>query len=204
VARPDTDEADDMGVVQSPLPRAVLRPSGPQPGAVQPRSTAGLPCHDVGEGAHLTNVWWVAAHGGAGEATLEQLLEGSRAAGHGWPITPAGVAPARVVLVARTNAGGLRAVQRASAQWAAGAIAVELVGLLLVADAPGRRPRPLRRLVEHVSGGVPVVWHLGWVEAWRVGDPVSIDTAPRAVVAVLGEVRAAISRASSANVVDAP
>ena len=191
-----------------PTPRRIvttaLRPSEPQPGAIDPARPGGLELRALTPEDAGADLWWLGAHGGAGEATLEVLLEGSRAAGHAWPIAPAGDASPRVVLVARTNAGGLRAVQRASTQWAAGAIGVELVGLLLVADAPGRLPRPLRHLVEHVSGGVPVVWRLAWVEAWRVGDPVSIDTAPRAVVAVLGEIREALSRFSSANVVDPP
>ena len=65
-------------------------------------------------------VWWLGAHGGAGESTLEELFSGSRAAGHSWPVTAANVAPARVVLVARTHAHGLRAAQSAIREWAAG------------------------------------------------------------------------------------
>ena len=40
-------------------------------------------------------VWWLGAHGGAGESTLEELFSGSRAAGHSWPVTAAGASRRR-------------------------------------------------------------------------------------------------------------
>ena len=86
-------------------------------------------------------VWWLGAHGGAGESTLEELFSGSRAADHSWPLTAAERPPARVVLVARTHARGLRAAQSAIREWAAGDAQVLLLGLVLIADAPGRLPR---------------------------------------------------------------
>src|SRR5450755_5063895 len=99
-------------------------------------------------------VWWLGAHGGAGETTLEELFTGSRAADHCWPLTDANVAPARVVLVARTHAHGLRAAQSAVREWAAGDPEVLLLGLALIADAPGRLPHELRQLADLVAGGV--------------------------------------------------
>jgi hypothetical protein len=76
-----------------------------------------------------------------------------------------------VVLVARTHASGLRAAQAAARQWASGALpTVRLLGLIAVADAPGKRPRALRELLELISGGVPQTWELPWVEALRLGD----------------------------------
>jgi hypothetical protein len=55
-------------------------------------------------------------------------------------------------------------------QWAAGLVpSVEVLGLVVMADAPGRVPRSLRDLLQVVSGGVPRTWTVPWVEAWRVG-----------------------------------
>ncbi|MCP9953569.1 hypothetical protein LUX39_38980 [Actinomadura madurae] len=78
----------------------------------------------------------------------------------------------RVLLVARTHASGLCAAQAAARQWAAGVLPnVRLLGLVVTADAPGKRPKPLNELLRLISGGVPRVWELPWVEALRLGAP---------------------------------
>jgi hypothetical protein len=76
------------------------------------------------------------------------------------------------VLLARTSATGLLAARAALRQWAAGDAPVELAGLVLLADAPGRLPGPLRDLAALVAGGAPRCWSIPWVEAWRLGEPV--------------------------------
>ncbi|WP_344272234.1 hypothetical protein [Actinomadura napierensis] len=78
-----------------------------------------------------------------------------------------------MVLVARSHAHGLRAAQAAAWQWSTSAELrpVQLLGLAVIADAPGRRPKPLKDLLTLISGGVPKVWDLPWVEALRLGDP---------------------------------
>ncbi|MEK8229339.1 hypothetical protein NKG05_30690 [Oerskovia sp. M15] len=59
------------------------------------------------------------------------------AAEHGWPQLP-GAGAVRVVLTARSSMRGLRAAQAAATQWAAGLVPhVELLGLVIIADAPG-------------------------------------------------------------------
>jgi hypothetical protein len=133
-------------------------------------------------------VWWVGAHGGAGETTLAALLPGSRAAGHAWPIAGGAAAPTAVVLVARTHASGLRAAQAAATEWAGGTIPVRLLGLVLIADTAGRSPRALRDLARLVAGGVPAVWRLPWHEPWRLGDAVEARTAPGAVRGLLAAI----------------
>jgi len=119
--------------------------------------------------------WWVSAHGGAGETTLATATPGTAASEHAWPQPCPDIGGAHpVVLVARTHAAGLLAAQRALTEWAAGSAgAVQLLGLVLQADAPGRLPAPLRDLSRHVAGGAPRTWSLPWVEAWRLGatDP---------------------------------
>nr|WP_245702893.1 hypothetical protein [Arthrobacter subterraneus] len=55
---------------------------------------------------------------------------------------------------------------------------MELMGLAVLADAPGKLPKPLRDLATIVGGGAPRLWHLPWVEAWRTGDA-EADQLPR-------------------------
>lgn len=47
---------------------------------------------------------------------------------------------------------------------------VDLLGLVVVADAPGRLPRILRNRVRLVSGAVPRLWEIPWVGPWRLGE----------------------------------
>jgi hypothetical protein len=99
-----------------------------------------------------------------------------------------------VVLIARSSGRGLRAAQAAATQWAAGlAPNVEVLGLVIVADAPGRLPRPLRELAQLVSGGVPRTWTVPWVESWRLGEPVALDSAPREVRRLVDELTALVT-----------
>ena len=135
-------------------------------------------------------MWWLGAHGGAGESTLEELFSGSRAADHSWPLTAANQAPARVVLTARTHARGLSAAQSAIREWAGADVQVLLLGLVLIADAPGRLPRGLRQLADLIAGGVPAVWWLPWIEAWRVGEPPAPHNAPKVVRQLLEDLQA--------------
>ncbi|MFE6808595.1 DUF6668 family protein [Streptomyces sp. NPDC057681] len=143
--------------------------------------TGGLPlsAHPVG-GAFA----WLGCHGGAGVTTLQQTVPGGVDAGRVWPGPPATGGRQPVVLVCRSHASGLMAAQQAAVQWASGQVPhIDLLGLVAVADAPGRLPRPLRDALRLVSGGVPRAWHLPWVEAWRQGAPVT-EAAPRELAAL--------------------
>jgi hypothetical protein len=167
----------------------VLPAVGPHASAVSAPARV-LPWRSVESDGPPVALWWVGVHGGAGETTLEQLLEGSRANGHAWPHTDESTAVLPpVILVARTSACGLRAAQLAATDWAAGNVPVQLHGLVLIADAPGRLPKPLRDFAQVVGGGVPRVWRLPWVESWRLGEPVSPETTPKAITSFLEEVR---------------
>jgi hypothetical protein len=123
---------------------------------------------------HPARLWFTGCSGGSGESTLAALLPGARPTEHRWPVIPG--APARVVLVARTSAEGLLAAQDVIAQWADPAsglrTSIDLLGLVLSADIPGRPPRVLRDLAKHVRGGVPKdrSWELPYIEAWRLGE----------------------------------
>ncbi|MCP9951738.1 DUF6668 family protein [Actinomadura madurae] len=152
---------------------------GPKPGrfqarAVTPARLAPPPTSSLGL-ARFNGpgpaVWFTSCHGGTGASTLATLYPGGTCAGRYWPV-PEPPGQARVVLVARTHASGLIAAQAAARQWAAGVLpGVRLLGVVAVADAPGKRPKPLKELLRLISGGVPQVWELPWVEALRLGDP---------------------------------
>lgn len=66
---------------------------------------------------------------------------------------------------------------------------VELLGLVLVADAPGRLPKPLRDLMKIISGGYPRTWYVPWVESWRQGDDPTPDASPREVRKLVDDLR---------------
>lgn len=154
----------------SSSPSALTGARAPQPGVNEPDVTDRMPRREVSWPA---SVWWLGAHGGAGETTLATLMPGTRAAGHAWPIPADPGTIHRVVLVARSSFAGLTAARKASIDWASGSLGggVQLAGVALMADAHGRLPKPLRDLEQLLAGGVPRVWDLPWVEAWRYGPP---------------------------------
>lgn len=160
-----------LSAIPDTAPAPPVVPTGPvepQPGAVPQPLTDGLPiAHPV---AAPATWWWLGCHGGAGVSTVQTALGEGLDAQRWWP-GPGGT-PHRVVLVARSHAHGLRSAQTAIRQWASGSVTgVQLLGLVVVADAPGRQPAPLRDLGRLVSGGVPRTWTIPWVEPWRQGEP---------------------------------
>lgn len=121
-------------------------PSAPQHGVPAPAEDQRLPKFAI---PAADTLWWVGVHGGSGETTMSVLLPGTRASNHRWPIPPPPV-PTPVILVARTHGSGLRAAQRAAIEWASGVVqGVAVLGLVLIADAPGRIAPRARRLRGH-------------------------------------------------------
>jgi hypothetical protein len=110
---------------------------------------------------------WVGTHGGAGVSTLAAVY-GGHDSGRDWPGPGA---PASVLLVARTHAAGLLAASRALELFRRGEHppGLDLDAVVLVADAPGRLPRPLSRQVKEIESTVDV-YRVPWVSAWRLGD----------------------------------
>ncbi len=160
------------------------RPGRPSPGPTGPQ--AGIPLPPVGDRLlraalpDTASLCWLGTHGGSGAGTLASLVPGTAALRGAWPVPPQGSGTCiPVVLVARSHAEGLRTAQSAMTEWAAGLVGgVQLLGLAVVADAPGRLPRPLRQLTRLVGGGVPSCWELPWVEEWRRGAPPILEDAP--------------------------
>ena len=117
-------------------------------------------------------LWVVGAHGGGGTSTWAGLLDAGDA-GCSWPVPAVPGERVRVLVAARTHAAGLEAARAVAVEWLEGTVpGVELLGLVLGADAPGRRrPKPLARLVRDVGGAFPVVLHVPWQAAWRLSQP---------------------------------
>ena len=185
------DSVDDPAPVVVDEPSTLLRtgPSKPQLSVPQPDHVDRLPRRSVADGS--ADYWWLGVHGGAGESSLARLDKSTRAAEHHWPQAAAG---AVVVLVARSNIHGLRAAQRAATEWASGSLpGIQLAGLVVVADAPGRLPKELRDFARVVGGGVPHLWHVPWIEGWRLGHEVPIELLPKDLRTVLEQVRIAAS-----------
>ncbi|GLY02420.1 DUF6668 family protein [Actinoplanes sp. NBRC 101535] len=112
---------------------------------------------------------WIGAHGGAGVSTLAGLLGGADL-GCRWP-DPDRAEPARVFLVARTHASGLQAASQTLNAMREGRhpSGMELVALVLVADAPGSLPRALLNRVRVLRSVAPVQ-RIPWITEWRLGE----------------------------------
>jgi len=145
------------------------------------------PAERASAGHRGQRVAWVSTHGGAGASTLARVLGGADV-GRRWP-DPARGEPGRVLLVARTHNAGTRAVSQALNALRKGEhpAGVHLLAVVLVADAPGRLPRPLGRRVR-VLRSAAKVHRVPWVPAWRLGE--EIDQLPRAVRALARAVSA--------------
>ncbi|MFF7950145.1 hypothetical protein [Streptomyces griseorubiginosus] len=110
---------------------------------------------------------WVGTHGGAGVSTLATVY-GGHDSGRAWPGPGA---PTSVLLVARTHAAGLLAAHRALEGFRHGEHppGLDLDAVVLVADAPGRLPRPLAGRIKEIESAVDV-YRVPWVSDWRLGD----------------------------------
>jgi hypothetical protein len=189
LSRPTEPQVSAAAVTEELNPRPT-GPQTPQRGVPAPDHVDRLPSYDQPQPADL---WWLGVHGGAGESSLAALVPGWPAAKHGWP-RPLGTTPARVVLTARSNMRGLRAAQSAATQWAAGLVPhVEVIGLVIVADAPGRIPRPLRDFAHVVSGGLPRVWNVPWIESWRLEETPTLENSPREVRRLVSDLQAILN-----------
>lgn len=167
----------------------ILQPKVPITGADTPQRSVPVPDLDgrlpMVETRETASIWCVGVHGGSGESRIASLDEKWRESGHAWPLPDESTA--KVLLVARSNMTGLLAAQSAAKQWAAGIVPnVQVIGLAIVPDAPGRMPKPLRDMAKIVGGGVPRVWHLPWVEEWRIEDSAT-TTVPRNVAKFMSD-----------------
>lgn len=166
ITRPvPADGAEASAPVAHVPPAAVI--SAPLRGMGEPDAADRLGRRTVSGSAAL---WVTGAHGGSGESRIADLVGGARITDHCWPVLQDGSKP-RVLLVCRADMRGLTAARSTLTQWVSGAApAVDLLGLAVLADAPGKTPKALRDFAAIVGGGAPRFWILPWVEAWRHGD----------------------------------
>jgi hypothetical protein len=165
VTRPTTDEPDEEIRAVADPPAAVI--STPLRGMVEPDAADRLASRSM---AGTSRLWVVGTHGGAGESRIADLIESARSTDHCWPVLPSGGRP-RVLLVCRADMRGLTTARNALMQWVSGAAPqVDLLGLAVLADAPGKTPKALRDFATLVGGGAPRFWTLPWVDAWRHTD----------------------------------
>lgn len=159
----------------------------PQPGVEAPRDGR------LGRFAAVdSGPWWLGVHGGAGESTMADLL-GGHTCDHRWPDTGDSEARAAVFLVARQSAHGLEAAKRAARDWAAGSHpTIDLLGLVVVAGAPGKPAKTLRSQTRVVGGGVPRTWVVPWIESLHTEG--RTDDLPRSCVPVLTAIGEVIER----------
>ncbi len=175
MATPSAETPEDLAV--APLWVGV---GAPQPGIPVPDRVDRLGRVSVPLGSVLV----VGVHGGSGESTLARWL-GCRSTGHRWPVIEASTP--RVLLCARTTAQGIAAARMAAREWASGEAAVDLLGLVLIEDAPGRLPKQLRREAKHASGGVPRTWLVPYSRPLRLGRTTG-DEPPMEVRPVLNSI----------------
>lgn len=171
ITRPSTAEGPSEDPALYAPPPAVI--SAPLKGMVEPDAADRLDQRKV---MGQASVWMVGVHGGAGESRIAGVVEGAKVTDHCWPVPRDGSIP-RVLLVCRSDIHGLTAARNALTQWASGAAPdLDLLGLAILADAPGKTPKELRSFAAIVGGGAPRVWNLSWVEAWRLGHSTTTPT----------------------------
>ena len=131
-------------------------------------------------------VFWLAAHGGAGVSTLMAATRLGSDQAWKLPSRPATWPPLQVVVVARSHAHGIVQAQAIAAKAAVGeGLSLPepyiLAGLALVADSPGKLPKPLAELRHLITGAFKKVWDVPWQEGWRQGEVPSPANAPKQV-----------------------
>ncbi|MCX7541345.1 hypothetical protein OS128_00230 [Corynebacterium sp. P5848] len=126
--------------------------------------------------------WLVAAHGGAGVSTLEKFWQPAADASRMWPQDEDSTA---CVVVARSTKAGLEAAAQTILNDTGSA---EIIGLVVVADVPGKLPKDLDHKLRMFDEQMPV-WRIDYLPklrlvdeeqlaCWRPGD--DIDTSRRA------------------------
>ncbi|MDN5760454.1 MAG: hypothetical protein L0H59_18360, partial [Tomitella sp.] len=114
-------------------------------------------------------IWLLVAHGGAVLSTLAASWAPAADAQGGWP---AGDVEPYTAVVTRTHLSGLARAHALLRQAAAGQIGrCQLVGLVTVADAPGRAPADIRHRLQVVRAAAPRTWHVPWIDQMRLAAP---------------------------------
>ena len=144
----------------APLRRVNLRADAMLPVADDPLVPA-----DTGQMAPA--VWLVAAHGGAGVTSLSHVWEPMGDAGQQWPA--ADEHPWCVVVCRSTKTGLEKAHQAVLQAWADRTGGCEVLGVVVVADAPGKLPKSLARKIAVIEEIVEI-WHVPYLAELRLNE----------------------------------
>ncbi|MGP6175499.1 DUF6668 family protein [Corynebacterium sp. A21] len=110
-------------------------------------------------------MWLVGAHGGAGTTTLATSWAPAAEAMMTWP--SAEKFP-YVALVCRSHLTGLESAHELALQAKAGLAGnCRLLGVVVVADAPGKLPKKLRQKIDVVRSTVSHLWQIPWIPGLR-------------------------------------
>jgi hypothetical protein len=110
-------------------------------------------------------VWLVGAHGGAGTTSLAHAVAAFGDAGQQWPAEDE---YPWSVIVARTTREGLEAAHDTALQAQAGKSGdCKVLGVILVADAPGKIPKAIEQRMTVLERVVPTIWTVDYHPSWR-------------------------------------
>lgn len=147
-------ESDELVVPAAPQVWAPVPDGAPTPRVALPPG-----------GRHIFA--WVGAHGGAGTTSLARGSGTGADLTRSWP-APALGWPRAAALVCRSNNAGLDAAARLIQEVVSGVVDdVDLAALVVVADAPGKPPKPIRTRIHELAGTVPQLLQVPWIESWR-------------------------------------
>ena len=159
-----------------------------------------------------TSGWFLlAAHGGAGNGLLQRLSErvaesddnqeqpGSFHAvawdaGQLWP-DPALEGAGAVVVVTRTTVTGLVKARDLAAQYLAGAapVGTDLLGVVVVADQPGKAPAPVAKSIALLDGVFARTWRVPYVPEYRLIGPDELPPLHPLIADVLADVHGTLA-----------
>lgn len=216
---PATGAAAAAQQTTRPVKGAARRVATVQPSLLVPRPDV-FPSPAALRGTHagrignpfLTDSWFLlGAHGGAGASVLARLSatafeqepepgpEQDRGgvgvdAGQLWP-DPTLERTGAVVVVSRTTVSGLTKARDLAAQYLAGGAppGTALLGVVLVADQPGKLPTPIATSVGLLDGVFARTWHVPYVPQYRLLGPTSTPPVHPLIADVLTDIRAALS-----------
>ncbi|WP_083581030.1 hypothetical protein [Rhodococcus rhodnii] len=123
---------------------------------------------------HNPMVWLLGASGGVGVSSLTRSIAYAGDCGRAWPsrIGPREDSPL-IVIVARTTMHSLRHAHDLLLQHGAGATpeGTTVLGVAAVADSDRPLSTPIRSQLHVLSSLAGALWHVPWIEPWRVLEP---------------------------------
>ncbi len=176
-----------------------------------PAALRGVHAGRIGGRRPEAGFFLLAAHGGAGTGLLQRLsllpagepprpvpAGGSGVgwdAGSLWP-DPALQSTGAVVVVTRTTVPGLTRARDLAAQYLAGAAppGTTLLGVVVVADQPGKTPSPVAKSVALLDGVYARTWEVPYVRQYRLIQPDDTPPVHPVIADVLADIRTTLTQ----------